>query len=76
MTYWQRVAKIRSMEDLDNQIRLADNYLKKALATSKKIESLGEKILYKKTVLREAEAVLFELRIRYFDILNKIEGEK
>lgn len=68
LTYEQRLKKIKSRENLDDQIRLAGEALKKHKLLVKKTTPLSEKIaLHRKT--REYDDVWYKLKFEYYDIL-------
>ena len=73
ITFEQRVSRILSVNDLDEQLRLAKNYTQAMKRKAKQADSLEEKIKLKSEE-KEAFSVLRKLRTNYFDIEDSINA--
>ena len=71
MNLQQRLSKIKTVNDLDTQLRLAKQFMLSQRTKSKQQDTLQQKLVCseKQTV---AEKVLWTLRRRYFDIEDAI----
>lgn len=66
-----RLAKIKTVDDVDEQIRLAKQYARR-LRTEAKAKVLMDETLTVQAKLKEAERTLRKLRMRCFDIEDAI----
>lgn len=74
VTYEQRVAKIDSIEELENQIRLSREYVRKIQRELKNFEGSFDQKLAINRRLKDAEVVVRKLRFNSFDIEDKLLG--
>ena len=72
VSYEARVAKMQKPGDVDRQLRLAKIYVKSLRLKFKKAPSLDEKLVLGKAV-KDAESVLRQLRLTFFDLQDKFE---
>lgn len=75
VTFTDRVAQIATVEDAEEQIRLAKNYVKRLRLAAKKDGSLEDKLRLQQDV-KAAERVLRQLRRAIFDIEDAIAEGK
>lgn len=73
MTFEARLAQIRTVDDLENQIRLAKAYVKGFRTKAQRAGSLAEKLSINVQV-KAAEQVCRQLRLRSFDIEDAIHA--
>lgn len=71
LTYDQRVAKIHTVDDLDNQLHCAEIQMTRLRNQAKKAGTLAEKLKINAEA-KEAESVLRKLRLSYFDIEDNV----
>lgn len=75
MNFNQRLAKINTVEDAEEQIRLAKNYARRLRLEAKKADTLQAKLTLQEQV-KQAEATLRQLRQAIFDIEDALaEGQ-
>lgn len=67
----QRRANINTLDDLDDELRKAKLYVRRARLTAKQAVSLDQKLKLQENV-KDAERVLRTLRLRYFDIEDEL----
>ena len=67
VTYEQRVARIKTVDDIDDEIRRAKQYVKAMRSKEVFAESLADK-LSRQEKTKQAEAVLRRLRLNMFQI--------
>ena len=72
LTYEQRLERIKSKEDLKNQIRLAGEAIKRQQRLVKKVPTLAEK-LEEKRKIRLFEKIRFDLMLNQYKILDALE---
>lgn len=70
-SFQERRAKIKTIKDLDKQLDLAQSYVRRVRNASKKPAALDLKLSLGEKV-READAVLRQLRQSVFDIEDEI----
>lgn len=68
LSYEQRLAKIDSVAELDNQLRLAINTVKRIKGKLRNAGSFSEQMLFYRPQLKVAEQIVRKLRANYFDI--------
>lgn len=73
MTFEARLALIKTVDDLEQQISLARTYVKNLRAKAVKAGLLAEKLAINEQV-KAAEQVLRQLRFRSFDIEDAINA--
>lgn len=73
MNLLERLARIKTVEDIDNQIRLAKQYMMRLRNEAKGKPTLDEKLATQKKV-KAAESTLRKLRMRSFDIEDAIKA--
>ncbi|MDN2483857.1 hypothetical protein [Vibrio agarivorans] len=72
VTYEQRLNKIKTVSDIDEQIRLAKQYFKRLQAKAKACEgTLSEKLAIQEQA-KSAERVFRQLRINSWDIEDSL----
>lgn len=67
----QRLAKVHCIADAENQLNLAEAYVKRCRNIAKKAKSLAEKIELMKKI-KDAESTMWEFRRKMFDIHDAI----
>lgn len=76
VNYDDRVAQIKTVEDIDTQIRRAKAYVKLMRTKSKNPQySLAQKLAAQE-VTKQAEAVLRKLRMNSFDLEDQVRGKQ
>lgn len=73
MTFNDRLSKIHTVEDAEDQIRLAKNYVRRIRREAKACETLEAK-LEKEALRKEADLVLRHLRRHIFDIEDALRA--
>jgi hypothetical protein len=71
MSYEDRVAKIKTIEDIDKQMELAKSQAMQARARAKGSYQLGQKLALQEKA-NHHESVLRQLRINRFNLEDKI----
>lgn len=75
MNLKQRIAKIHTNDDLEKQIKLSREYVKRLRNEAKKADTLAEKLALNER-LKEAERVNRELRRLSFDIEDALAANQ
>lgn len=75
MNLKQRIAKIHTNDDLEKQIELSREYVKRLRNEAKKVGTLAEKLALNER-LKEAERVNRELRRLSFDIEDALAANQ
>lgn len=74
-TYHQRRANIHTVNDLEDELRKANLYVRRMRRNAKNAKLLESKIKIQQSV-KEAESVLRKLRCNYFDIEDELTVTK
>ena len=72
ITYEQRVSKIKTIEDIDDQLRKAKAYARRLRSAAVACPTLADKLAMNEKV-KEAERVLRTLRMNSFDIEDSLK---
>jgi primosomal protein N'' len=73
VSFEDRLAKIKTISDLDDQLRIAKAYVKSMRLKMNAASTLAEKTVAEKK-FRASERVLRQLRMSYFDIEDRLSA--